>query len=92
MDPFLHNFDDKDLIVISAFELVSLYFTNSKISLSQQGLDFNRFEATYSFTTFTFTRNVSKAFLNQDNDSLSDNSYSFFLKYYYSRLYYKSHM
>lgn len=45
-DPFLHNLDDKDLIVISTFEQVSLYFTNSKISLSQQGLTFNRFEAT----------------------------------------------
>lgn len=42
-DPFLHHLDDKDLIVISASELVYLYFTHSKISWSQEGLDFNRF-------------------------------------------------
>lgn len=82
-DPFLHNLDDKYLIVVSASELVSLYFANSKIGLGQQGLDFNRFEATCAFTTFIPTRNVSKALLNQDNDSvfLSDNnSHSFCFK------------
>lgn len=61
-DPFLHHLEHKDLIVISHSELVSLYFTNSKISLSQQGLSFNRFEATYAFTTFISTRNFQNPF------------------------------
>lgn len=78
-DPFLHHLDDKDLIVASASELVSLYFTNSKISLSQQGLNFSRFEATYAFITFISTRNVSKALLNQDNDSVSASQQLLFL-------------
>lgn len=41
-DPFLPNLDDKDLIVISASELVSLYFTNSKISFESARTQFQQ--------------------------------------------------